>query len=156
MNDFWICECDAWLFPAIGGGTDPAFRWAGDHWQHHHGYPIGHVRMYEARALLDRCLAAERAKEEAEAARARADRWCKEDAAEIHELRDSLFAAQRDRDAAREDGVRGLDECREVLTWANSLPSTPNNNEWACRVLKIVRALEVRETLAAQPEKDNE
>jgi len=34
----WRCEC--------GGSCDPSaaeWRWTGEVWQHHHGYPMGHV-----------------------------------------------------------------------------------------------------------------
>lgn len=34
----WRCECGAAVNP-----VDGAWRFDGAHWQHHHGYPIGHV-----------------------------------------------------------------------------------------------------------------
>jgi len=36
----WECECGA---PLNKVGAD--FRWNGSAWEHHHGYPIGHVAM---------------------------------------------------------------------------------------------------------------
>lgn len=34
----WQCECGATPQP-----SDASWRWSGSSWQHHHGYPIGHV-----------------------------------------------------------------------------------------------------------------
>lgn len=39
----WYCECGAQPSELVGRGD---WRWAGDHWQHYHGYPIGHVPAY--------------------------------------------------------------------------------------------------------------
>lgn len=35
----WKCECGA-----MGNDTDADWRWDGQFWEHHHSYPIGHVR----------------------------------------------------------------------------------------------------------------
>ncbi len=45
----WICECGKVCNPMGEDGED--WRWAGDHWQHHHGYPIGHIRVWRATTL---------------------------------------------------------------------------------------------------------
>lgn len=34
----WLCECGAAPQP-----SDASWRWSGSSWQHHHGYPMGHV-----------------------------------------------------------------------------------------------------------------
>lgn len=36
-QEHWQCEC--------GAMADAHCRWNGNVWQHHHGYPIGHVDM---------------------------------------------------------------------------------------------------------------
>lgn len=35
--EHWQCEC--------GAMADNTCRWNGDAWEHHHGYPVGHVQM---------------------------------------------------------------------------------------------------------------
>ena len=37
VEEDWVCECGAKL--------DNLCRWNGKVWEHHHGYPIGHVAM---------------------------------------------------------------------------------------------------------------
>jgi protein gp37 len=39
----WRCECGAW--------PDDTWRWNGERWEHHHGYPIGHVPAEPSHAL---------------------------------------------------------------------------------------------------------
>ena len=49
----WICECGKVCNP-VGGSLNEAsnWRWAGNHWQHYHGYPIGHIMVFR---LKHRC-----------------------------------------------------------------------------------------------------
>ena len=35
---YWECSCGA-----IADPSSSSWRWSGSEWQHHHGYPIGHV-----------------------------------------------------------------------------------------------------------------
>ena len=43
MYGEWECSCGLVCNPSKN--VDADFHWAGDHWQHHHEYPMGHVRM---------------------------------------------------------------------------------------------------------------
>lgn len=50
----WYCECGAtaaetWFH------TPGDWRWAGDHWQHYHGYPVGHVLCYHPTLRPEPC-----------------------------------------------------------------------------------------------------
>lgn len=47
--DGWYCECGE--TPDLSS----KWRWAGDHWQHHHGYPIGHISCYHPTLRPDPC-----------------------------------------------------------------------------------------------------
>lgn len=39
FDGVWRCsECGE-----LREATDPRWRWTGEKWQHHHGYPVGHV-----------------------------------------------------------------------------------------------------------------
>ena len=45
-TDGWYCECGERLDEtAVMSGK---WRSAGDHWQHYHGYPVGHVPCYHS------------------------------------------------------------------------------------------------------------
>ncbi len=46
VDIFTTEELDKWACGSCGQTPDPLsdrWRWAGDHWQHHHGYPAGHI-----------------------------------------------------------------------------------------------------------------
>ena len=44
MDGVWRClQCN--LIAAPSETLDAAFRWAGDKWQHHHDWPVGHCNM---------------------------------------------------------------------------------------------------------------
>ena len=43
-RDMWMT--DIWRCPECGDAAnalDPLWRWNGKAWEHHHGYPIGHI-----------------------------------------------------------------------------------------------------------------
>lgn len=115
--------------------------------------------VYEFNALAS-TLAATAIEREA----ARRDRdAAREEVAELRQQRDH-HARQRSiegidarvaLDAAMGGLSRGIDECREALTWANSSVEHHLDGEWIKRIRRIVAALEVR-ALAAQPEKAKE
>lgn len=41
----WECECGLKLQDGDARCVQPDMRWNGQAWEHHHGYPIGHVTM---------------------------------------------------------------------------------------------------------------
>lgn len=38
----WVCDCGCRCNPNSG-----EWRWSGYAWQHHHGYPVGHVDAHK-------------------------------------------------------------------------------------------------------------
>lgn len=42
-DTIWLCDCGFSGSADVLLGGD--FRWNGSTWQHHHGYPVGHVDM---------------------------------------------------------------------------------------------------------------